>query len=256
MKMVSVAEVMTRNPVAVKPDDLVTHARSVFRKYGFRALPVVEGGRLVGMISRGDVMLVTSTKANLSVRGVMSSNVTSAKPADSLDDTAKVLVKLDLRQLPVVDAGVVVGIVSARDILQNFLESRQPSSAKVAEIMTQNVVSCSPEDDLSSLWSKMRVHGFGGLPVVEKKAVKGMITRMDVIRHSSTLIGKESGKPKSIKVRKVMNSPAITVRPGDKVSKAANILVEKKIIRLPVVDDKKKLLGIIDIDDVIKAYMS
>jgi len=85
--------------------------------------------------------------------------------------------------------------------------------------------------------------------------VKGIITRMDALKHSA-LIGMETGKPKNMKVRHVMTSPVVTARPVDKVSKIANIMVDKKIMRLPVVDDKNRLLGLIDIEDVLKAYLS
>jgi len=254
--MVSVAQVMTGNPVCVKPGDLVTHARSVMRNHGYRALPVVEGGKLVGLISRGDVMLVTSTKANLTVAGIMNTILLSVKPEDDVKDAAKVLIKSGIRQLPVVESESVVGIISSMDILKSFLSSGfEPKTAKVSDVMTETVISCSPDDDLSVLWSKMMVRGFSGLPVVKEGVVKGMITRTDILKHFSARISKESGKPRNVKVGKIMNSPAVTIRPVDKVSKTAHILVEKKIMRMPVVDDKSQLLGILDIEDVIRAYL-
>jgi len=255
--MVLLKDVMTRNPVCVKPDDLVTHARSLFRKHGFRALPVVSGGRLVGIISRGDVMLVTSTKANLTVGGIMNPNVFTANPSDSIGEAAATIIKSGVRQLPVVSGGKLVGIISSMDILREFLRSGAgPSKERVSEVMTESVLYCEPDDDLHSIWNKMLVRGFTGLPVLEKGAVKGIVTRMDVLKHISGQIGRESGKPRTVKVRRIMKSPAITIRPIDRISRAAGILVENRIIRLPVVDDKHRLLGILDIEDVIRAYMS
>ena len=256
--MASVSDVMTRNPVCVNPDDLVTHARSVFRKYGFRAMPVVDDrNRIVGIISRGDVMLVTSTKTNLKVSGIMNPNLFSVAPEDGIKYAAQMLSSYGVRQLPVVKSGKVVGIISSMDILKRFFEEDiPPKKEKVADFMSEKVIYCEPDDDLTLIWNKMLVRGFSGLPVVENKVVKGMITRMDVLSHSRALLAKESGKPRGVRVKKIMQTPAITIRPSDKISRAAKLLVENKIIRLPVVDDKHKLIGILDIEDVIRAYLS
>ncbi|MCX6695415.1 MAG: CBS domain-containing protein [Candidatus Altiarchaeota archaeon] len=254
--MVSVKEFMTRNPVTVRPDDMVTHARSVIRKHGFRALPVVEGQRLVGIISRGDIMLVTSTKTNLMVGGIMNPNVYTVTTDASISDSAKLIIKSGVRQLPVVEGQRLVGIISSVDILKALVGNYEPKKNKVSDVMTESVLSCSPSDDLSGIWNRMLVRGFAGMPVVEKGVVHGMVTRMDVLRHISAQLSRESGKPRAIKVRKVMTVPAITVKPVDKIGKAAGLLLDKKIIRLPVVDDKNRLLGILDITDVIKAYLA
>src|SRR5436190_15518494 len=57
--------------------------------------------------------------------------------------------------------------------------------------------------------------------------------------------------PGSTLVRDVMSTPVWTLRPGDKVEKAADVLAEKDVGALPVVDDDGKLLGILRDDDLI-----
>lgn len=60
---------MTPDPVTVSADTHVTKVRSVFREHGFRTIPVVSGNRLEGIITRGDMLNISSTKSNIDARG-------------------------------------------------------------------------------------------------------------------------------------------------------------------------------------------
>jgi CBS domain-containing protein len=57
--------------------------------------------------------------------------------------------------------------------------------------------------------------------------------------------------PGSTLVRDVMSTPVVTLRPDDKVERAADVLAEKNVGSLPVVDDDRKLVGILRDDDLI-----
>ncbi len=246
---------MTKNPVCVKPTDLVTKARSIIRKHGYRALLVVDDKKLVGIISRGDVLKVTSTKTNITVKGLMSTNIISVSADDDLIAAAKLIVEYHIRQLPVVD-GNIVGIISSLDILLNLVETKHmPSKKDVKTIMSRNVVTCKPDDELASIWSKMLETGFSGLPVIEKNHVVGMVTRMDILKHGSARLSKESGRAKTIQVKKIMKAPAIVCSINSTAKEAAETMVAKHILRLPVVDEKNKIAGIIDIEDVLRAFV-
>lgn len=255
MKMLLVKDVMTKTPVCVRPDDLVTKARSILRKRGYRALPVVDGSQLVGIISREDILRITSTKTNIKVSGLMNPNIITAFPGDELLNAAKKIVVNKVRQLPVVDTGL-VGIISSLDILKSFVKNNyMPHKNTIRDIMIKNVVYCRPDDELSKIWGIMLKSGFGGLPVVEEDKVIGMLTRMDVIKHGSARLSRESGRVKNISVEKVMKKPAITTKPGESTTKVAKIMVENKIIRIPVSDPEMRLVGIVDIEDVLSAYI-
>lgn len=66
-----VGQIMTPDPVTVSADTHVTKVRSVFREHGFRTIPVVSGNRLEGIITRGDMLNISSTKSNIDARGIM-----------------------------------------------------------------------------------------------------------------------------------------------------------------------------------------
>ncbi len=255
--MVLIRDVMTKNPVVVSPDDRVTKARSIIRQYGYRALPVLENNKLVGMVSRGDILRITSTRADIQIEGIMNKEPITVGPEIDLPKATREIIKHGVRQLPVVDGPELLGIVSSVDLLNGFVRHKyKPAAKKISDVMSTKVVHCRPDDELSHVWNSMLASGFAGMPVVDNKKVVGMITRMDIIRKGSARLSLESGRTKSVLVKKVMKTPAITTTPDAEISVVAEIMLKNKIIRLPVVDNKHKLLGIVDIEDVLRAYIS
>lgn len=251
-----VGDVMTKDPVCVKPDDFITKVRSIMRDYGFRALPVVDDGRLIGIISRGDVLRVTSRKTNILVNGLMSENVVTACPDDDIFETARKMIGSGVRQLPVVENGKIIGIITSKNILSEFVKREyKPVKKKVRDVMTEDVIFCNSEDEISKIWDKMYSSGYSGLPVLKKGKVIGMITRMDIIREGSIMLSKESGKIRNASIKKVQRTPAITTSPESSIIDTAERMIENNITRLPVVDEENRLTGIVDIADILKAYI-
>lgn len=252
--MITVGDIMTRDPVCIEASDIASKARSIIRKYGYRALPVLEDGKVVGMVTRGDILKVTSSKTNVSIKGLMNENIVSAHPDDDIISITRSMIKAGIRQVPVIN-GKLLGILSAMDILNVFVKKgRMPSKKAIGDIMARKVICCKPDDEISKIWDKMYSSGFSGFPVVRNGEVIGMVTRMDIIRRGYARISKESGKIRHTTVNKVMRTPAITVNPTTEVTDAANIMVKKRIIRLPVVDNSK-IVGVVDIEDILRAYV-
>ena len=272
--MILVKDIMNKRPVCVRSTDQVTHARSLVRDCGCRALAVLDKGRqdkLIGVVSRGDILKITSNKTNMEVKGIMSSNLVLAADEEDIRVTAKKMIKSGIRQLPVINDNKLVGMVSSRDIVSALIGDTSAKSGSndtsapraprkdplhVRDIMVEDAVYCEPDDDLSKVWDKMQESGFTGLPVTNKGKVIGIITRMDIFKHGSLRLSKESGKGKSIPVKKAMQTPAITTQPDTTVEDAAAMIVKSKIVRLPVVDSNGKLEGIVDIGDIMSTYVS
>ncbi len=117
-----VEEVMTRNPVSVKPDNSVMDAVLIMDKLGIGALPVVdENGRLVGIFTERDLLRRVVARRRdpekTLIRDVMTPNPVTVRPDESVAEALRIMSSLKVRHLPVVnDAGVLVGIVSIKDI--------------------------------------------------------------------------------------------------------------------------------------------
>lgn len=252
--MVLVGDVMSKNLVYVTPEDSLTKARSIIRDQGFRVLPVIEDGKLVGMISRSDVLRVTSSKTNISVGGLMDRNIYTVSPQEELKEAVKKLVASGKKQLLVVDKKP-VGIITALNILSELVsQGVLPVMQDISGVMSREVVFCSPDDDLSSVWGRITETGFSGMPVIEKEKVVGMVTRMDLLKQGRARLSRESGRAKNVSVRKVMSKPAVTSVSSDSTASVAEKMASNRILRIPIVDSYEKLVGLADVEDVLRAY--
>lgn len=259
---IKVEEVMSKNLVYVHEDDFATKARALLRQYGFRSLPVVDDEkRLVGIVTRSDVLAITSTRSNIPVKGIMSPPIIFATPDEDVLEVAERLIEANVGRAPVVkskDNMELVGIITMHDIIKVLLEKKiEPKKKLVEEIMTKDVVTCDANDRINKVLDKMKDSGYSGLPVLKNGKLVGVITRKDIIKAGYARLEREDEKgvkKKAPRVEALMSTPPITVSPKDHIKRAMEILVERNIGRLPVVENGK-LVGIISRDDIIKAFL-
>lgn len=117
---------------------------------------------------------------------------------------------------------------------------------KVVELMNKNVVTCHPSEKLNVIINKFELFNIAGMPVVDKGKLVGIVCQSDVLR------GLKTGSMQDIAVRDVMVEEVITVPPTESAIHVAKIMIEKKVNRIPVVDNDK-LVGIVTRGDIIKA---
>ncbi len=122
---------MTHDIEAASPDETVLDARDRFRSGGFHHLPVVEGDRLVGVVSDRDVLRAAGPSLGPTefdddagpdidrpLREIMSREVVTADPLMSVEEIADTLLRYEISALPVVVDGRLVGIVTSADVLR------------------------------------------------------------------------------------------------------------------------------------------
>lgn len=127
-----VKDYMTRHPVMVEPTMSVVEVQSIMSETGVRHLPVTERGkRLVGLVTRQrlripptelgslNVWEITRYLSNLTVKDVMvkGKNVITIGPNATLEEAAQAMVKNKVGCLPVLEEGVVIGIITEIDML-------------------------------------------------------------------------------------------------------------------------------------------
>jgi len=118
----------------------------------------------------------------LKVKDFMSEPITIG-PNDSVERAYLIMVEKLVGGLPVVDKGVLVGIITRTDIMALHPEER--TRKKVYEIMTRNPITATPDDSLADVFRLMLSHGFGRVPVVERRGslkLVGIIARADIGR--------------------------------------------------------------------------
>ncbi len=249
-----VSDIMASNPQSVGPDEFVTHAREIMREYDYDSLPVVQDGKVAGMITLQDIINVTSTRSNVTVNGYVRTDVPRLTRDTPLAQAAFVIIRTDEGRVPGVDSGSrLVGLLSVKDIFKGLPELEPPDDP-VSEYMTRKVVVCQPQDSVSRVWINMIHYGLTGFPVVgPRQKVMGMVTREDIMKRGYARIERESeGGKTPTTVQYIMSTPAVTVDEGDSIRKVAKIFMERNIGRVPVIKNER-LTGIIDRYDVIRA---
>ena len=118
---------MTRDPITIAPGQTLEDARQMMNEGRFRRLPVVENGRLVGIITDRDLRLEEYRQPidqlkHIRVDSLMSLNVITATPQTLLDQAANMFVKHKVGGFPVMDNGKLVGIITTTDMLRAFGE--------------------------------------------------------------------------------------------------------------------------------------
>ena len=247
----------------VSPEDLLTHARALMRDLALRLLPVVdERGSLKGIVTRKHVLLLSSTKSNAVVRDVMDTPQLVFKPEEDALRAFKAMIELDEWFVPVAKdpSYKYVGMLSLDSYLREMLRRESPCHEKrVEEFMRRDVTYVTPEDFISRLWRKMVSLKYSGFPVVRGKArtVVGIITEHDLLRKGYTRIEleSESGPRHGARVKEAMTSPAIVVKPYNRLREAVELMVRNDFGRLPVTDDRGSLIGIIDRADACSVYL-
>jgi acetoin utilization protein AcuB len=113
---------MTKDPVAMSGDDLLIQARLKMQKGGFRRIPVVSDGQLVGIITDRDLREHAGYLDRTEIKTAMSKKPITVTPATTVETAAQILLKQKIGGLPVVENGGLVGVITTTDILQAFLD--------------------------------------------------------------------------------------------------------------------------------------
>mgnify|MGYP001164516418 CR=1 FL=1 len=270
-----VGQIMTPDPVTVSVDTHATKVRSVFREDGFRTIPVVSGNRLEGIITRGDMLNISSTKSNIDARGIMEPPLVIATPDMDVTSLIGEILKAGTVYAPVVESNDdmhLVGIVTVADILRKLLYNGSlPENEALEGIMTSSIVTCNHDDLIHHVWNRMDDKGVSGLPVIKKDKIIGIITRMDIIKSGHVRISRESQSHEArgaVMVEKIMRTPPVVAITSTTIHEAAEILLEYDIGRLPIVKNpiyvKKEprrakeadLVGIVSREDILWSYLN
>ena len=126
--MSTVKHCLDRKPktiIFVSPDDKVAKALELMQNKRVRAVLVLEGEELVGIVSQGDcairVLLPGLDAKNVSVESIMTRNLITVKLGDALDDCMTTMVQRHIRHLPVLDGTKIMGVLSIGDTVKEIL---------------------------------------------------------------------------------------------------------------------------------------
>lgn len=191
------ARSVMESPPEIKEETAITEVAEKIISTGYRQIPVVRGKKILGVISREDIVRMTlaiKDLKNIPVKEVMTTEVQTVTSKDSLKRAIELMGKLDVRALPVVDeTNRFVGIIGVKDIVNYGWASRtsetvgelsgksKPVEVEVGSLSVDNPVVVGPESPIGQAANVMLERKISTLPVVEKDQIKGILTTYDVV---------------------------------------------------------------------------
>lgn len=122
---------------------------------------------------------------------------------------------------------------------------------KARAAMTRDVLCIAPADDLDAAWRMMQDLRVRHLPVLDGMRLVGILSDRDVLLRA-TLLDDGAVDVPTIPVSHVMTPKPVTCQPSSTVSHVADIMLERKIDSLPVVDSQGNLVGLITSSDLLE----
>lgn len=112
------------------------------------------------------------------------------------------------------------------------------------ELLIRDVITASPNQTIGSVWKTMTEQSISGIPIIDGSKLVGIISRRDV----RPIVKTEPNR----KIIEVMTRDVVTARESVKVDEAIDIMYEHKVERLPIINEKGNLIGIISMQNILE----
>jgi CBS domain-containing protein len=112
----TVGEIMTREPSTLRREATAAEAATIMKQEDCGSIPIVDGGRLVGIVTDRDIVVrgIAAGKdpKTLKVAEIMSADPITVEPKTSVDEASRIMADRQVRRLPVVEGGRLVGLLA------------------------------------------------------------------------------------------------------------------------------------------------
>lgn len=196
-----VSEVMHREVLTIGPAATLREAVVEFLDRRISCLPVLDGERLVGILTKEDLLWaytnvceqgVVPEHVGATVGESMSAKLVTIDFTMTLEKAILTTATADVDELPVLQQGLLLGMVSDRD-LRRAVGAGRSKDTPVDEIMTRVLVTVVPETPLLQAIRTMIEHKVGALPVCKGEELIGLLTTRDVLYRCLALFRDERG---------------------------------------------------------------
>ena len=184
------SSVTEKNIEKVTPD---THIGEILKKVGEPGptiLPIVENNKLLGVITKADLLPLVNSKTTL--RSIMRKDVHTVAPDDRIVHARRIMIDENVARLPVVEQGRLVGIISDMEIAFSFAMLKKSYSVgkqkhRLDELLVKDSMKIpifwtTPNVSASEAAKIMIKHNVGALPIIENNTIIGIVSRTDLLK--------------------------------------------------------------------------
>ena len=189
-----VKEIMTRDAISITPKYSIRESVDLMAEKGIGSLPIVDKEeKLVGIVTERDFALALAGSLTTETVGdIMIKDVITTTPGTPIESCSKIMVRNNLRRIPVVEEDKLIGIVTSTDILRFFGDKEMFASMtsnsgldvlkrKISDIIKPNILVTESSVRLGDLCDLLAEKNIGGVPVVDDDELVGIVTERDIL---------------------------------------------------------------------------
>ncbi|MBN1860185.1 MAG: CBS domain-containing protein [Candidatus Thermoplasmatota archaeon] len=256
-----VKEIMTTKIISVDKDDSLKRVLDLMQKYDITKIPVLEEKKFFGLVTDnviayklGSIRKRTITASRLHASSVTEKKVTVISPDDEVKNILKSVGEPGPTMLPVIENGKLVGVVTKADLLPLVKNKNQLHS-----IMQKRIHTVSLDDRVVHARRIMIRENIARLPVLDEKKLVGIISDIEIALAFASLkksfsVGKQKHHLNELLIKDIMRTPVLWSDPSMSISNAAQLMMKQNIGALPLVENEK-LVGMVTRTDLLKTIV-
>ncbi len=246
-----VSDIMSRQIVTATMDDTVFTAAKRMSENNISCVVVIDDEMVIGILTDKDILKGIAGNDTdfhrLHISQRMSNPVETISPEELVTVAGRTMEAKGIKRLPVVDGGSLVGIITQTDVMRGLI-SVSPLGA-VSEIMSTKIATVEGGASIAEAARIMATNGISCLVAMHRQDVAGIITEKDLLRRVVAL----HKNPATTQVVEIMSFPIIAIPPSYSVLSAGKKMETMRLHRLVVMDQHKKVCGIITQTDILCA---
>lgn len=281
----NVADIMSSPVYVIKTDEPVSHARKLMLRHRIGALPVLNEGKMVGIVTKSDISNRLSQAEPLwrrrpidqiPIKMLMTETVITIYPEASITQAATLMLENGIHNVPVVKNGNIVGILTRTDFMRYVAENAGKMTTKIRNLMTEDVISVHRHHTINHVIDEMNkneiarviVKDDNGKPagyISRRSIALSLITDSegDISTKNIKMVRRSSPggqkiyryvKEMPVTAEDIMVSPVISIDVNENISAAAKKMIDEGITGLPV-SDGEDIVGMLSRTDIIRAIL-
>lgn len=250
----NVGSFMSSPVIAVGPDTVFADAVEVMIQRGIGNLAVVDGERVLGVITERELLqhlVMNKTLPNKQVKYLLTQRFTKVTPETSIVEAAKTMISKRARLLVFQKAKLtgsdnLVGIITASDIVRAYLKT--DGNPTIESAMANKIYTVRPDSTILGAAKMMLKKGIGSVVVTQSGSPYGIFTERDLLnRVLAKHIDIED------KVGAFSTTPVVSSKLGIRAKAAGKIMLSRKIKRLPLTE-AGRVVAMVTARDLVEAF--
>ncbi len=250
--METIADIVKTENIVIEKDQSIASAIEVMYRNDEGVVVVIDEKKIIGILTERDVVGLLDEHIILEqpVQEIAKKKIVGIHPNRSVEYALHILIDNNIRRLVIIDDNdEFVGIVTQEMIINLLEKEHYRVDLKVSQILSstgKSIVTlplqCSLEDAVTQMHSKH----IGSVLVSDGEKMAGIITERDLVRIVSQNV------PMQTPIAEVMSKPVISVGIDDSIETIVNIMHNRHIRRVLVIDEQGSALGVVGTRDIIK----